>query len=292
MTKINETNFDALEFDYPSSIDIIADTAKKINSGEFNVYDDSQVNWEEVTMYDLVKIQRLLSLVDAPLIEDTADAIIRSIDGIYDPTDPYYKPQVWSLYHNPQNATLCERDDWDYEGAIRAFIEQLSKKKQKQEEYQRKLEQRRQESYIIPNPIGFKLDSRNPGQEEELRQAKETIKEQDKTINVLQDKIKSYEVRITELLETIDNANEKLSTNWRKLSTSEVLHLVQHSGIFNTNSTIQEWAVVLHLLTGCSVNTLRQCFNSYKLTDAAKIKVEKLYDTTLGKEKDKSKIKM
>lgn len=63
------------------NFDIIAITAKKINSGKLNVYDDSQVSWEEVTMYDLDNIKRLLLLIDTSLLEETADAIIYSING-------------------------------------------------------------------------------------------------------------------------------------------------------------------------------------------------------------------
>ena len=125
-----------------------------------------------------------------------------------------------------------------------------------------------------------------------MRKAKETIAEQRKTIGVLEDKIKSYVARIDELNKTLANADEEVSKDWRKLKTSEVLHLSNISGILNKDSTIQEKAVVLHLLTGCSVNTLRQNFDSYELSDAAKEKVEKKYKEALDKEKEKSKGKM
>ncbi len=144
MTKIDDTNFDALELNHPSSIDIVTSTAMKINSSELNVYDDSQVNWEEVTMYNMNIIKWLLSKIDTLFLEDTADAIIKSIDSKYDPTNPYDRPQVWSSHYDPQVAILCEQGDWDYEGAIKTFVEQLIKKRQKKEEYQKKLEQRKQ----------------------------------------------------------------------------------------------------------------------------------------------------
>lgn len=109
-------------------VDIIAITAKKINSGELNVYDDSQVSWEEVTMYDLDKIKKLLLLIDTLLVEDTADAIINSIDGKYDSENPYYKPVVTSKYYNPSSTILPEQGDWRYEITIRGFVKELIKK--------------------------------------------------------------------------------------------------------------------------------------------------------------------
>lgn len=128
--------------------------------------------------------------------------------------------------------------------------------------------------------------------EEEMRKAKEIIAEQKKTIGILEDKIKTFEARIDDLNKTFANADEEVSKDWRKLKTSEVLHLSNISGILNNDSTIQEKAVVLHLLTGCSVNTLRQNFDNYKLSDAAKEKVEKKYKEALDTEKAKSKGKM
>lgn len=136
--------------------DIIAETAKKINSGDLNVYDDSQVSWEEVTMFDLDKIKRLLVLIDTLLVEDTADAIINSIDGKYDSENPYYKPEVKSPYYDPSTAILWEQGDWHYENTIRSFVKQLIKKRLKKEEYQRKMATKKQErnkKNMPPSPV-------------------------------------------------------------------------------------------------------------------------------------------
>lgn len=166
-----------------SDVDIIAITAKKINSGDLNVYDDSQVSWEEVTMYDLDKIKRLLPLIDTPLVEGTADAIIYSINGKYNSTDPYYKPEVRSKYYNPPTAILGQQGDWDYEGAIRAFVEQLMEKKKKGEEYKKILEQKRQERFITPASLEM-MESKT---EDKLRKAEETIKELKERIALLEE---------------------------------------------------------------------------------------------------------
>lgn len=165
------------------NFDIIAITAKKINSGKLNVYDDSQVSWEEVTMYDLDNIKRLLLLIDTSLLEETADAIIYSINGKYNPTDPYYKPEVRSKYYNPPTAILWQQGDWDYEGAIRVFVEQQMEKKKKGEEFQKKLEQKRQERFITPAPLEM-MESKT---EDKLRKAEETIKELKERIALLEE---------------------------------------------------------------------------------------------------------
>lgn len=139
-----------------TDFDIIAETAKKINSGDLNVYDDSQVSWEEVTMFDLDKIKRLLVLIDTLLVEDTADAIINSIDGKYDSENPYYKPEVKSPYYDPSTAILWEQGDWHYENTIRNFVKQLIKKRLKKEEYQRKMATKKQErnkKNMPPSPV-------------------------------------------------------------------------------------------------------------------------------------------
>lgn len=165
-------------------VDIIAITAKKINSGDLNVYDDSQVSWEEVTMYDLDKIKKLLLLIDTLLVEDTADAIINSIDCKYDPENPYYKPVVTSKYYNPSSTILPEQGDWRYEITIRGFVKELIKKRQKKEDFQKKLEQKRQERFITPAPLEM-MESKT---EDKLRKAEETIKELKKKIALLKEK--------------------------------------------------------------------------------------------------------
>lgn len=199
---------------YPSThffdVDIIKITVDKINSGELNVYDDSQVSWEEVTMFNFDKIKRLLSLIDTPFIEDTADAIICAIDRKYNPTDPYCKPEVRSKYYYPSTATLWEQNDWDYEGAIKTTVIQVKEIKQKKDKYQKMLDQRKTPKSIFPitsqslqsRAFDIKFDFSDYDPKEQLRKARAEIK-------YLKEKIKKLENLSTSAQETdlnIENA--------------------------------------------------------------------------------------
>lgn len=120
-------------------IDIIALTAERINSGEVNVFDDTEVNWEEVTMFQMDNIKRLLSLVVTPFLCDTGEAISMSLSGKYDPSWPYYKPEVHSKYYEPSTNTLPEENDWDYASVIEEFVNAMKAKREKAEAFKKKL---------------------------------------------------------------------------------------------------------------------------------------------------------
>ncbi len=168
----NMENEGAYPPNFPN-VDIIAITAKKINSGELNVYDDSQVSWEEVTMYNLDNIKRLLSLIDTPFIAETGDAIINSINAKYDSTERGCRPKIKSKYYNPFTVTLLEQFNWDYDGLITTCTAQILERKQKQEKFQRKIDIRKlRMRQITPAPSNKYSET-----EIELRNAKETIKE-------------------------------------------------------------------------------------------------------------------
>ena len=127
--------------------------------------------------------------------------------------------------------------------------------------------------------------------ENEDRELKDKVAELNK-------RLAEYEGKIAELNAELERKNlaqnscvvEEISARGANLQTGEVLHLVEHSGIRNGNkSSNMEWAVVLSLLTDCSVNTLRQKMSTPDLSPASRAKVEKLYNDKLDELKKKNK---
>lgn len=124
----------------------------------------------------------------------------------------------------------------------------------------------------------------------EDRELKDKVAELNKRISEYEGKIAELNAELKKKNLTPDNSAEETSARGANLQTGEVLHLVEHSGIRNGNeSSNMEWAVVLHLLTGCSVNTLRQKMSKPDLSDGARGKVEKLYNEALDELKKKNK---
>lgn len=127
--------------------------------------------------------------------------------------------------------------------------------------------------------------------ENEDRELKDKVAELNK-------RLAEYDEKIAELNAELERKNlaqnscvvEEISAHGAHLQTGEVLHLVEHSGIRKgSESSNQEWAVVLSLLTGCSVNTLRQKMSTPDLSPASRAKVEKLYNEALEELKKKNK---
>lgn len=84
---------------------------------------------------------------------------------------------------------------------------------------------------------------------------------------------------------TQNSNNEQESQSYTKynFTTAEVIHLVHHAGLVASGSNALEWAAVLHMLTGCSINTLRTKFNKQdNLTVGKKVQVEKQYKEVLS----------
>lgn len=121
-----------------------------------------------------------------------------------------------------------------------------------------------------------------------LNSYKKIIEEKNKKIEALEKELKSYKAKIDELNDTIANKDEETPKNWKELQTGEVIHLVEYSGIRQGNGTNYQWAAVLHLLTGCSINTLRQKFSKNDVSSGTCDKVEKMYNETLATLKKKN----
>lgn len=89
-----------------------------------------------------------------------------------------------------------------------------------------------------------------------------------------------------EIPQNSNNEQESQCYTKYNFTTAEVIHLVHHAGLVASGSNASDWAAVLHMLTGCSINTLRTKFNRQdNLTEGKKVQVEKKYKEVLSQMK-------
>lgn len=199
---------------------------------------------------------------------------------------------VWVYTLAWQRSSVTDKNDLDYLKDLSKVqvrfcrFEQITKKK-KPEQYCDYVDAK---VNLSTSSLGNDNQSTSPLENED-RELKDKVAELNKRIS-------EYEGKIAELNAELERKNlaqnscvvEEISAHGAHLQTGEVLHLVEHSGIRKgSESSNQEWAVVLSLLTGCSVNTLRQKMSKPDLSDGARGKVEKLYNDKLEELKKKNK---
>lgn len=112
--------------------------AERINANSINLYDKNELNWCDVTLYEISHIRTLFDLLDIDKMDEVAEAIYIALDEEYALYPVFYHFTVKSEVYGTERK-MPEENDWDYRNEIDVIKNTIKRRKEKAAEFANKM---------------------------------------------------------------------------------------------------------------------------------------------------------